>query len=251
MEFDLSSEVVVITGASRGLGAGMAEWFADRGARLGLCARRTPAIPAGGEGRAVAESIYVNDAEAMSMFADQVVGSLGVPTLWINNAGVLDPIAKVRDLSLDDLIGSLEVNVGGVLNGTQAYLRVLEAGGVRGSLVNISSGASSAGRAGWAAYCAGKAAVDRITETVALEESDRLGMVLAVAPGLVDTDMQALIRSQSVDVQPDVEWFKERHRAGDMNPPAWVAETIAKWHLGEGTPETVVCSVPRQPRLGA
>jgi benzil reductase ((S)-benzoin forming) len=246
-DFDLRDEVVVITGASRGLGAGMASWLAAHGARLGVCARQMPAVSDGHGDRVVAASVDVRDPDAVGTFADSVLDRLGPPTLWVNNAGVLEPIVKVRDLDYDSLFDHMAINVGGVLNGTRAFLRLLRASGTQGTLVNISSGAARAGRAGWAAYCAGKAAVDRITETVALEEGDHLRLALAVSPGVVDTDMQALIRSQSEDVQPDVEWFRERHREGELSSPAWVAENILKWHLGPEKPEAVVCRVPPEP----
>ena len=154
---------------------------------------------------------------------------------------------KARDLEFDNLMEHLAVNVGGVLNGQNAFLGTLEEAGTRGTLVNISSGAAREGRPGWAAYCAGKAAVERITETVAQEEIDLLENALAVSPGLVDTDMQALIRTKGEDVQPNVEWFREQHRQGAMNSPAWVAQWIYKWHRGLETPQGIACRVPEEP----
>ena len=242
-DLDLTDRVVVVTGASQGLGAGLAEWFAGRGARLGLCARRRPTAPAGA--RAVTRPVDVTDVAALGAFAADVHRELGLPDLWINNAGVLEPIVAQRHLAAEQLADHLAVNVGGVLNGTQAYLRLLDEGGGSGALVNISSGVSLAGRAGWTAYCAGKAAVDRLSEVVALEEPTRLPVVLSVAPGLVDTAMQALIRTQSPEVQYDVEFFRQRHEDGAMNEPAWVAEAIAGWVWDE-PPPTVVCRVPDQ-----
>src|SRR5690554_6899820 len=117
MGFDLSDQVVVITGASRGLGAGMAGWFAGHGARLGLCARQMPTISSEYRDRVVAASVDVSDAAAMNSFATSVVEGFGPPTLWINNAGVLEPIVKTRDLDFDSLMSHLAVNVGGVVNG--------------------------------------------------------------------------------------------------------------------------------------
>lgn len=247
MDFDLSDEVVVVTGASRGLGAGMAEWFAARGARLGLCARRMPSVAPDFRDQVVAGSLDVTDFDAVRSFGDAVVERFGPPTLWINNAGVLEPVAKARSLDFDVLVAHLGINVGGVLNGQNAFLEVLEAAGTTGTLVNISSGAAREGRPGWAAYCAGKAAVDRITETVAKEEPALLRRALAVSPGLVDTDMQAIIRSQTEDIQPDVEWFREQHREGSMNSPGWVAEWICRWHRGIEEPDGVLCRVPPEP----
>ncbi|MCP5029511.1 MAG: SDR family oxidoreductase [Actinomycetia bacterium] len=243
---DLNGRVVVITGASRGLGAGMARWFADQGALLGICARHEPDAPAAS--RAVSAAVDVTDAVSLEAFAPQVAAELGPIDLWINNAGVLEPVVPQRDLSPADLAAHLAINVGGVLSGTQAYLHHLDATDRAGALVNMSSGASLGGRAGWSAYCAGKAAVDRLTETIAIEEPERLPIALSVSPGLIDTDMQALIRQQTTAVMPDVEWFQQRKADGAMNSPAYVAEVIAGWVFTGPPPDSVVCRVGEEPR---
>ena len=83
----------------------------------------------------------------------------------------------------------------GVLFGTQAFVRHLRRRGGEGVLVNVSSGAARKPYAGWSVYCAAKAAVDRMTECVALEEAAHGLRAYALAPGVIDTDMQALIRA--------------------------------------------------------
>lgn len=246
-ELDLSERVIVVTGASRGLGAGMADWFAARGARLGLCARTRPPTPPSADGNGaevVRAEVDMTDEAAVEAFADEVAARLGPADLWVNNAGVLAPIVRQRELTPAALSEHLAINVVGVLNGTRAYLHQLDRSDSTGALVNIGSGAATSGRAGWSAYCAAKAAVDRLSEALASEEKERLPIVLSVYPGLIETAMQELIRSQSADVQPDVEWFRTRHRDGAMNSPAWVAETIAGWVFGEKRPEAVIAQVP-------
>jgi benzil reductase ((S)-benzoin forming) len=226
----------------------MAEWFAGHGARLGLCARTPPSAPptAGRDGAAevVTAEVDMTDDAAVEAFAEAVTSRLGPADLWVNNAGVLAPIVHQRHLTPAALNEHLSINVVGVLNGTRAYLHQLDRSDATGALVNIGSGAATSGRAGWSAYCAAKAAVDRLTEAVASEEAERLPLVLSVYPGLIETGMQELIRSQSADVQPDVEWFRSRHRNGAMNSPAWVAENIAGWVFGENRPESVIAHVP-------
>ena len=240
--------VVVITGASRGLGHGVAESFARRGARLGLCSRSKPELKVEGA-RVHCASVDVSDGAAVQRFADEVAEKLGPVSLWINNAGVLDPVAFVRDLSANALRAHLDVNLIGVLHGTQAYVRLLQNSGTGGVLVNISSGASRAGYAGWAAYCAGKAAVDRITECVQAEE-EALGLrAHSVAPGVIDTAMQELIRSKSTEEFPDVQRFHDMKRDGAFSSVGFVADRL--WELAfdpAARPPEVVVRFPAEPR---
>lgn len=247
-EEEASNEVVVITGASRGLGLGVAEAFARRGARLGLCARTKPDLRV--EGASVhCASVDVRDGAAVQRFADEVVEALGPVSLWINNAGVLDPVAFVRDLSADALRAHLDVNLIGVLHGTQAYVRLLRESGRGGVLVNISSGASRSGYAGWGAYCSGKAAVDRITECVQLEE-EPLGLrAHSVAPGVIDTAMQELIRSKTPEQFPAVQRFHDMKRDDAFSSAGFVADRL--WELAfdpTARPDEVVVRFPAEPK---
>ncbi len=248
MTFDgtLDGRVIVVTGASRGLGRGMADWFAAQGARVALCARVQPEPPAAPAASYTA-SVDVTDPAAVRAFATQAADRLGPVDLWVNNAGVLEPVLSQRELTATALADHFAINVGGVLHGTQAYLAVLDAHEHRGVLANISSGASMAGRAGWSAYCAGKAAVDRLTETIALEEPERLTAAWSVSPGLVDTAMQEYIRGLSADQFPSVQWFKDRKRNNAFNEPWWVAQTIASWCFGGGErPASGIARIPDQ-----
>lgn len=241
---DLEGRVIVITGASSGLGAGMASWFSDQGASLGVCARRTPDL-VGND--VVTRSVDVRDLEVLQSFAADVSRTLGPIDLWINNAAALRPISSQRELAISDLMAHLEVNVGGVLNGTRAFLGQLVADDHRGALVNISSGLAQKGRGGLSAYAAAKAGVDRLTEIAAIEEGDRLTMALAVSPGMVETPMQAVLREQDPEVLLDLDMFRQRKASGSMNSPAWVAGTIANWVFGPEPPVEVVLRVPQEP----
>jgi NAD(P)-dependent dehydrogenase (short-subunit alcohol dehydrogenase family) len=242
---DLRGKVAVITGASRGLGAGLASRFAEHGVQLGLCARQAPAQPPGV--RALCGSVDVTDPVTVERFADAVTELLGPIDLWINNAGVLDPIGPLRTVHPTPVDQALRVNIGGVVNGTRAFVgRARVAPPSRRVLVNISSGASTSVYEGWSIYGATKAAVDHLTEIVAAEEPSV--WCYAVAPGVIDTDMQALIREQDEASFPAVERFRERHRTGDWSSPAWIADHLLGLLAGTLTPETVRYRIPAEPR---
>ncbi len=242
--------VAVVTGASRGLGAGMAEALAAEGMRLGLCARTRPTAPAGAE--PVTGSVDVTDAAAVDRFAAEVIGAFGRIDLWINNAGLLAPIGPLADADPAAFRRNLEVNVLGVAHGSATFARHVRTRTGPGVLVNISSGAAVHATEGWAAYCGAKAAVAMVTEVVALEERSSGLAAFALAPGLVDTDMQTLIRSTPVDAFPAVERFHEAHRAGAFNAPAWVTrylldELVGPAVSGSGVAGPVSRRVPDEP----
>jgi NAD(P)-dependent dehydrogenase (short-subunit alcohol dehydrogenase family) len=243
--FDLAGRVAVITGASRGLGAGLAARFAAAGLRLGLAARHEPASPSGaGPDAVLTVGLDVTDAVAVERFCDQVAGRFGAIGLWVNNAGVLDPIGPLRDVDPAAVRHNLEVNVLGVAHGSAVYARHVRSRPGGGALVNVTSGAATTPYAGWAAYCAAKAAVDQLTRVVAVEEADAGLRALAVSPGLVDTAMQAAIRATPVERFPAVERFRARARDGAFNSPAWVADHVLRLAFGPDTAPDVVVRVP-------
>lgn len=167
----------------------------------------------------------VTDPDAMVGFAEAAFGRFGRVDLWINNAGIVDPVGPLRDASAADLRRNVDVNVLGVLHGSQAYLRQLHARNQRGVLLNVSSGAGRNPYRGWGVYCASKAAVDRLSEVLALEEEGRV-RVLSVAPGVVDTQMQSTLRGQSQDTFPDVERFQQLHAEGQLRTPRDAAQRL-------------------------
>lgn len=242
---DLAGRVAVVTGASRGLGAGMAARLARRGLHLGLCARGRPSVPPGADaGRVLAAAVDVTDAAALDGFAADVVARLGRIDLWINNAGLLAPIGPLRDADPAEVTANVDVNVVGVLLGSATFARHVRSRPGGGTLVNITSGAATTVYAGWAPYCASKAAVDHATRVIAVEEADAGLRAYAVAPGVVDTDMQAAIRAAPAERFPAVERFRQLRRDGAYNSPGWVADHILGLAFGATGGDGVVVRVP-------
>lgn len=219
-----AARVAFVSGASRGLGAGIARRFSERGVRLVLCSRSAPVLPEG-EG-VLARSLDVRDETGLAALVEEAETRFGAIDLWINNAGVLDPIDKLRDIEVDAFREHVDVNLTGVFLGTRCYVRHLRRMTRPGVLINVSSGAATKAYEGWAAYCAGKAAVERLTEVVALEEREIGLRAHAVAPGVVDTAMQRLIRETPERRFPEAPRFHERKRQGAFNSPEYVADEL-------------------------
>ncbi len=187
----VSGRVAVVTGASRGLGAGLAVHFAASGMHLGLCARHRPVPPTAQSGQIqpaenpVTAAVDVTDRAALDAFAAAVVARFGRIDLWVNNAGLLGPIGPLAEADADLIRGTVDVNVTGVLNGAAVFAAHVRSRPGPGALVNISSGAATKPYEGWAAYCATKAAVDQLTRVVALEEAPHglVAYALVAGPG--------------------------------------------------------------------
>jgi NAD(P)-dependent dehydrogenase (short-subunit alcohol dehydrogenase family) len=232
----------VVTGASRGLGAGLSATLAQHGYRLGLCARTRPTAPPGAE--AVTEAVDVTDAEAVDRFGSRVVARFGRIDLWVNNAGVLEPIDFLADADVGALSHHVDVNVKGALFGSRTFVRHVREREGTGVLVNMTSGAARTVYEGMAVYCATKAAVDMATRVVAGEEASHGVMAYAVAPGVVDTDMQVLMRETPIERLPSANRFVALKEAEAFNSPDWVARFLIDLVEGKRRPEDVVVRVP-------
>ena len=249
--------VAVITGASRGLGAGLAAHFATSGMHLGLCARHQPRLvvrtrPTAHDGRIersetpIMQSVDVTDRDALARFAQAVITRFGRIDLWINNAGLLPPIVPLADATGEDIAGGVATNVTGVANGSSIFAEHVRSRPGRGVLVNISSGAAAKAYEGWAVYCASKAAVDQLTRVVALEETRHELSAYSVAPGMIDTDMQVAIRATDESRFPEVGRFRKFAEQRQFNSPVWVAEHILALSFGPDRPQSVKLRLPDQ-----
>lgn len=223
---DLTGKTAIVTGASRGIGAAAARHLANLGAHVVLAARTAPAITrladeitdTGGMATAVATDVADNDAVAALIHgAVSVTGRLD---LLVNNAGLIDPIARIMDSDPEAWSGIIDVNVKGVYYGLRHAMPVMAAQEGGGTIVNISSGAANSFLEGWSHYCASKAAVQRLTG-VAHKEAHGMGVrVFGLSPGTVATEMQEQIRASGINPVSQIPW--ENHIT-----PDWVAHAIA------------------------
>jgi len=200
----------------------LAERFSELGLRLVLCSRSRPALDE--SDRVLSRQLDVRDESALEALVGEAEARFGAIDLWVNNAGVLEPIRPVRDVEVEEFRDHIETNLVGVFIGSRCYVRHLHRQGRGGVLINVSSGAAWKPYAGWGAYCAGKAGVERLTEVLAVEEAAHGLRAYSVAPGVVDTLMQTQIRASNASDFPDVERFRQRKRDEAFNSPRHVAD---------------------------
>ncbi|MCK9172202.1 MAG: 3-oxoacyl-[acyl-carrier-protein] reductase [Desulfuromonas sp.] len=206
----LTDQVAVVTGASRGIGRGIAETLAAAGARLVLVSRRAE------DTAELARQIQGRGGEALSLAADvgdaaQVDGlfqtaqeRFGRVDILVNNAGINRDalLARMKD---DDWDSVLRINLTGAFLCSRAAARLMTKQRY-GRIINISSVVGQMGNAGQANYCASKAGLAGMTRSMARELARRNITVNAVAPGFIETDMTAAlpekIREQMLDQIP-------------------------------------------------
>ncbi|AME28500.1 MULTISPECIES: SDR family NAD(P)-dependent oxidoreductase [Burkholderiaceae] len=190
----LSGKVALVTGSSKGIGAGIALRLAADGAAVVVNYSRSSEdaqivvdkiVDAGGKAVAVKANI-ATPAEIQPLI-DAAVHAFGRLDILVNNAGVYK-IDSLDTLSAETFDEHFHLNVRGLLLTTQAAARVLPAGGV---IVNISSGLAKSPYPMVHVYCATKGAVDTLTRTLGMELGPRNIRVVGIAPGFVATEGNA------------------------------------------------------------
>lgn len=189
----LSGQVALVTGASRGIGAAIADLLAEQGALVVGTAtsdsgaerihERLARAPVAGAGR----RLDVTDSDGVSALLQAVAKDCGAPTIVVNNAAITRDNLLLR-LGEDDWNGVIEANLNGVFRVSKAALRgMMKARG--GRIVNIASVVGQMGNAGQSNYAAAKAGLIGFTRSLAREVGSRQITVNAIAPGFIETDM--------------------------------------------------------------
>lgn len=222
--FDLSGQVALVTGASRGIGEAAAHSLAKYGAKVVLAARSSgdinriaSEIKAAG-GSAIAVTCDVSSYEEVTKAIQTAIDTFGGIDILVNNAGVIDPISRIDESDPQEWGKAIDINVKGVYHGMRVAIpHMLKKGS--GTIVNISSGAASGALEGWSAYCSSKAAALSLTKCGDKEFGEKGLRIVGLSPGTVATKMQVDIKASGIN--PVSQLDPSVHI-----PAEWVGETI-------------------------
>ena len=199
----LEGKVAIITGASRGIGSGIAKVFAQQGANVAFTYSSSAESAMALENELNALGIkakgYQSNAADFSdahKLVDDVISEFGTIDILINNAGITKDNLLMR-MSEEDFDKVIEINLKSVFNMTKAVQKIMLKNR-KGSIVNMSSVVGVKGNAGQANYAASKAGMNGFTKSIALELGSRNIRCNAIAPGFIETEMTAKLNEDVV-----------------------------------------------------
>lgn len=229
-------DLFIVTGTSRGLGFEIARQLLAQRCHLLALARHSHAglaDAAAASGATLAQwtvdlAHATGAAARLEAWLHGLDGRTITSATLINNAGVLGHVGPLEQMSSEEIAAVLRVNLEAPMALTAAFLRATPAWAGPRKVLNISSGASSRAIHGWAAYCASKAGLDHFSRVTALDQArqENGARIVALAPGMIDTDMQGQLRAASAAGFPEHAHFVDVHASGQLATPAQAAATV-------------------------
>lgn len=213
-------KLALVTGASRGLGRAIAEELSKRDYEVVNFSRT--------QGDAPFRHVSVDLSDSVSLLhALEQCGPLierADSLLVVQNAALIEPIHRVGRLDPEQLTAHVQANLlAPILLANHVLHYTLPV-----SFIHVTSGAAKRPISGWSAYCATKAGLDHFTETLAIELTDTHHRAALFNPGVMDTSMQASIRSSSKEAFRDVEQFQAYVAEGRLRAPETVARVLVE-----------------------
>lgn len=245
--------LTILTGASRGMGLAMAEQLCVPDAVL-LCISRKASDPLAA--RAQAQSTALTQWQAdladplpvaarLRSWLDGLDGAAFASATLINNAGVVDPIGPLDAADPQAMARLLRVDLEAPMQLCAAFLATTRHWKTPRKILNISSGLGRRAMAGSALYCAAKAGMDHFSRCVALDEARQAQPVriASLAPGVIDTDMQAALRAGDPGAFPDRDNFVRLKETRALASPAQAAAQVLAFLARDDFGRTVVADV--------
>jgi NAD(P)-dependent dehydrogenase (short-subunit alcohol dehydrogenase family) len=224
---ELLMQKAIVTGHTRGLGAAIAAELQSRGvAVLGL-ARGQSDLP----GIAQVELDMADPAALQAWLASEALGDFlgdSEQALLVNNAGVVSPVGPLAAQDPAAVLRAVALNVAAPMALAAAFAQAAPQAERR--ILHVSSGAARNAYPGWAVYCATKAALDHHARAIALDGDPRV-RACSLAPGVIDTDMQAAIRATPSAAFPLRQRFVELKESGGLVSPQDCARSLVDYLL--------------------
>lgn len=223
--------VVIVTGASKGLGAAIALLLGKKNTNVVVAARsqkklrkRVEEIEQSG-GEAITISMDVADNKSCQKLISKTLDRFGRIDTIVNNAATVLPLNYIENTDINDWRHCVDVNLVGPFQITKYSIPELRKS--KGRIINISSGAANHPIESASSYCTSKAALNQFTAVLAAEEPDITA--IAVRPGVIDTDMQTYLRKEGPSVMPreTSAYYRDIYIRGELEPPENPARSIA------------------------
>ncbi|WP_294200587.1 3-oxoacyl-[acyl-carrier-protein] reductase [uncultured Chryseobacterium sp.] len=234
----LEGKVALITGATRGIGKGIAEMYAQQGAKIAFT--YAGSVDKARELEAALSSVtqikgYQSDASdfnAAQILVDEVIAEFGKIDILINNAGITKDNLLLR-MSKEDWDKVINVNLDSVFNLTKAVIKPMMKARA-GSIINMTSVVGISGNAGQANYAASKAGVIGFTKSVALELGSRNIRCNAIAPGFIQTEMTDALDDKAKDKwNESIPMKKLGHTQDVANACVFLGSEMASYITGQ------------------
>ena len=224
-------KIVIITGASKGLGLGLAKEYHKNGYRvLSISRSNIEKLYALEQYQCDLSKTETIEDTLKEIFSHLDKNNTSNLTL-INNAGDLGTVNTIENISPEEISYTIRVNLTAPLILSSLFIKFSKGWDCKKQLFNISSGAAINPYESWVMYCSSKAGVDMMTKVVSKEQKElKNGVsIVSIYPGVIDTDMQAKARNTPKENFKSVQRFIDFYEHGDLFTPKQVAEKI--YHL--------------------
>lgn len=221
-------KIVIITGGSRGLGHGIAEIYHKNGYHVISISRTILKKEYSVEQyQCDLSDVLQIEKTFTEIFSHLDTTNTATITLF-NNAGSIGTVNTLENIPASDINNTIQINLTAPLILSSLFIKLTKGWDCKKKIINISSGAAVNPYGSWAMYCSTKAGLDMLTKVVAKEQKKIKNGVkmISIYPGVIDTDMQEIVRNTPKENFKSVQRFIDFYEHGDLATPKQVAEQI-------------------------